>query len=113
MSCVAYEYSLFDLFIPPFETLENICYISDKASLFVTSFIRLFIIAYISYYMFQKHKLVSVVLLIYTIINISIFIYMIFKSYKYTDIDADDLKSIEFKESNPESDLLLEFDLDD
>ncbi|ARF09339.1 hypothetical protein Catovirus_2_288 [Catovirus CTV1] len=86
--CSSYEYSYYELLIPPPNILDKLCTSVDKTYLFIISFVRVLSLAIIVniFYNITNGKglsaIVISILIIYLIINTIILFIIIFKKSK-------------------------------
>ena len=88
--CTDYKIKIYDLLVPPYQTLYKICTIREKTYMFILAIIRLYILYKIIKYLqihydvkFNVKKpyrlMLYVTLIIYMLINISVLIIITFK----------------------------------
>lgn len=86
--CSGYNYSLLDLFIPPYTIFNTLCQSADKTLMFIIAFIRCVIVGILMKVVYEntsisENKYLYNGLITYGIINILAIIFIMFKQQKY------------------------------
>lgn len=91
-TCIHYEYSLLELFVPSYKIIYKFCSSTEKTIIFFISLVRLFIFYRLFTY-FNNNKMLSPMLYIlylsYIIFNIIYIIIILFKTPDYDQVEME------------------------